>query len=417
MRLSLSPGVTDLLGSTAIYAGANAVSAAIPFLLLPVLTRALTPADFGRLAMFSVTQSALLPLVGLSTKTAISRRWFDGDGDMSSFVTTCLAIATGSSALVALGLWGFASAVTAVTQLSIGWLFVALVATMAQFIIFIQLSLWQARRLAWRYGTFQVTQAAIYASLTLVWVVGLGKGWPGQAAAQAATLVAFAAIALATLGRARDLAWPPRGDQMRQALAFGLPLVPHGLSGVALGVFDRFLIANALDVHEAGLYTAALQISMVLSLLVNASNRAYMPRLFAELARDDGRRRAREVRHAYVYFAVLAGAAVVVGQIAPPLATIVLGEAFHESAAFIPWLAAGVAVGGMYNIAAYHLIFARRTGWLTLASLGSACVHVTMSTLLVHHEGTIGAAHAFVLSQTCLFGLAWSLARRTAPAP
>ena len=357
----------------------------------------------------------LLPVVGLSTKAAISRRCFDGDGRMPTFVTTCFTIAAASSGLVALGMWVLGDMLTAVTRLSIDWLYAALLATAAQFIIFVQLSLWQARRMAWRYGAFQISQAATYAGFTLLGVVVLGWGWPGQALSQVATLAAFAALAVLALGHARDLGWPPTSAQAREALRFGLPLVPHGLGGVALGVFDRFLITNMLDVEHAGLYTAALQISMGLGLFIQASNRAHMPRLFAELARNDPRRRAREVRRAYLYFVLLAGAGMGVGAIAPLLTTTILGEKFHASAAFIPWLTCGVAAGGMYNIAAYHLIFARRTGWLSMASGLSGAAHVVVSALLIRTEGTIGAAHAFFLSQVCLFVLAWSLAGKAYP--
>ena len=414
MMPTVSAGPTTLFGSTAIYFTASALSSAIPFLLLPVLTRVLSPTDFGLFAMFSVSQSVLLPLVGLSTKAAISRRCFDGNGQMPTFITTCFTIVAASSLLVGLLTWALGDWLTTVTRLSIAWLFVALLATMAQYIIFVQLSLWQARRMAWRFGAFQIWQSATYAGFTLLGVVVLGWGWRGQALSQVATFIAFAAIASLALGHAQDLGWPPRLAQAREALEFGLPLVPHGMGGVALGVFDRLLLTNLLDVERAGLYTAALQISMVLGLLVQACNRAYMPRLFAELARDDSRRLTREVRRAYLYFIALAGAGVVGGSIAPLLATTLLGDTFRASAAFIPWLTCGVAVGGMYNVAAYYLIFARRTGWLSIASGLSGVVHVVASVLLIRSEGAIGAAQAFLLSQSCLFVLAWwSPGRRT----
>lgn len=48
-----------LFGNAAIYLGANILNAGIPFLLLPILTRVLTPADYGIVAMFSVVVSIL----------------------------------------------------------------------------------------------------------------------------------------------------------------------------------------------------------------------------------------------------------------------------------------------------------------------------------------------------------------------
>lgn len=48
-----------LFGNAAIYLGANILNAGIPFLLLPILTHVLTPADYGIVAMFSVVVSIL----------------------------------------------------------------------------------------------------------------------------------------------------------------------------------------------------------------------------------------------------------------------------------------------------------------------------------------------------------------------
>ena len=51
--------VKPLLQNAAVYSLSNILNAAIPFLLLPILTRVLLPADYGVLAMFNATLGIL----------------------------------------------------------------------------------------------------------------------------------------------------------------------------------------------------------------------------------------------------------------------------------------------------------------------------------------------------------------------
>ena len=67
---------SKLFGNAAIYLGANILNAGIPFLLLPILTRVLTPADYGTVAMFGIVLSVLGAFTGLSVHGAIGVRYF-----------------------------------------------------------------------------------------------------------------------------------------------------------------------------------------------------------------------------------------------------------------------------------------------------------------------------------------------------
>jgi O-antigen/teichoic acid export membrane protein len=234
---------------------------------------------------------------------------------------------------------------------------------------------------------------------------------------QVAALVLFAAIGILGLWSASQLDWPPRADHAREALAFGLPLVPHGLAAAATVLADRFLITALVDVEQTGLYTAALQISMVLALAVQAFNRAYQPWLFAGLHQSDSRFRLRVVRGSYLYFVFLAATAALIGWPAPMLVRVILGARFQGAAEFIPFIALGIAFGGMYNIVANYVILSRRTAWLSCASLISGALNIVGGILLIRRSGAIGAAQAFMLSQAVLFLLAWCLAARAYPMP
>ena len=71
---------SGLLRSSAIYGVANALSAGVPFLLLPILTRALAPSEYGVVVSFFLVVSLSTSLAGLNVHSAVSVKWFDRTG-------------------------------------------------------------------------------------------------------------------------------------------------------------------------------------------------------------------------------------------------------------------------------------------------------------------------------------------------
>jgi O-antigen/teichoic acid export membrane protein len=70
---------SSLFQSAGIYTAAHLLTASVPFLLLPILTRYLTPADYGIVAMFQVILGIVSALIGLSIHGAIGRQYFEKD--------------------------------------------------------------------------------------------------------------------------------------------------------------------------------------------------------------------------------------------------------------------------------------------------------------------------------------------------
>ena len=82
-----------LVSNTAIYFGANILNAAIPFFLLPILTRVLSPADYGTIAMFGICLSIISAFTGLSVHGAIGVRYFQlNKEELAEYVVTCMGI-------------------------------------------------------------------------------------------------------------------------------------------------------------------------------------------------------------------------------------------------------------------------------------------------------------------------------------
>ncbi|HVL01538.1 MAG TPA: oligosaccharide flippase family protein, partial [Dongiaceae bacterium] len=97
---------SSLVSGVGIYLIASVINAAIPFLLLPVLTRYLEPAEYGEVAVFQVWVSMIGALCGLSVHGAAGRKYYDFDegseNHLGEFIVACVCLLVLSTAALTL---------------------------------------------------------------------------------------------------------------------------------------------------------------------------------------------------------------------------------------------------------------------------------------------------------------------------
>ena len=405
-----------LASRAAVYTAANLFNSALPFLLLPLLTRVLSPSEYGLVAVFSTSITVLGALTGLSVHGAVNVRHHESGLDMPSYVGSALAVVAGSTAVVLVLIVLTGGATDRWTGISTGWLLAAALASAAQFVLQLRLVVWQARGMAVRFGALQVLQTSLNLGLSLLLVLAVGLGWEGRAAGIAGATAAAGGVALFSLLRSGDAVLRPRVGYVRDALRFGVPLVPHVIGSVAIANSDRLIVAGLAGLHEAGLYAAGMQLGLLVAMLADAVVKSVSPWIFASLGSDDLAVRQRIVRFSYAYFAGIATVAALTALAAPWLLT-VLGKEFRSSGEVVGFVALGGAFSGMYLMVVSYVFYSRRNEWLSLLSISVGCFNVALCWFLVQRHGAVGAAQAYALSQLLMFAGTWYAAARLCPMP
>ena len=382
-----------------VYAAGTIAAAAIPFLLLPVLTRLLSEEDYGVVSMFQALAAIAAPLMGLSLYGAAFRRYFDRDKiDFPVYVTTCLVATAASSIVVSILLWVFSGTVERWTAFPAAWLWtVPLSAGLLQLSSF-RLGLWRAEMRPAVHGTFQVTSAATNICISLVLVAGLGLGWRGRIGGQVLARSAFGLVALLLLWRGGWLRPRVKREYLRNALCFALPLLPHTMSMWAIAATDRLFIVNMIGLADTGVYTVGRQLGATIALLQHAFILAWMPWLFRRLERADDSTKRRIVKITYLNAAGLLALAALLGLAAPYLLGILVGERFRGAASYVPWIAFGFAFNGIYKMFASYIFYVGKTYYLAIASLLAAAINVPLNYVLIVRNGTLGAAQATAIA-------------------
>ncbi|MDG2002631.1 MAG: oligosaccharide flippase family protein, partial [Novosphingobium sp.] len=262
-----------------VYLGGETVSGIMAALSLAILTRLLTPAEFGILSIFVSVVSVSSIILELNFRGAVNRYWSEAEAesDYRDFMKTVL-----------LGSAGFVT-----IFLAIGWAFQDIWARLLGLdgpLFFLAL-ICGALRIPWNLAWKQdvaVEASRAYSSrlgarsiLTTIvggaWVYILSdERYLGQIYALLAVGGLMAALTLANLLRsARGGKWDPQ--HLKYALAFGIPLMPHALSNLLLSLSDRVIISHFSGFSDTGLYSLAYDVGAITGAAVIALNQAWLP--------------------------------------------------------------------------------------------------------------------------------------------
>jgi O-antigen/teichoic acid export membrane protein len=402
--------MNNFLKNVFIYLASNVLNASIPFILIPILTIYLTPSEYGELAIFQSLVVGFSALVGLSVHGAASRKYFDdvGMNTLKEFNGSCLQILLFTFVFFLLVLILFSNQISILLLVRVDWLYLALISTFCLFIVYLRLAQWQVRGMSMKYSLFSLARSILELALTATLIVYLTMGLEGRIQSIIIINIVFSIIALVSLNYSNLISFfIIRKDHIKEALEFGVTLIPHAIGLFLISSFDRLLINKYLGSSASGLYMVAFQISCVFVVLFDAINKAYSPWLFGKLKINNIDINILIVKLSYICIGVMLIGALVLFWLSPYLLELVLPADYKGASEFVNWLILGQVIGGMYIVVVNYIFYAKKTTGLSVITLLSGGLHVILSLMLIEIYGAVGVAIAFCISKSVQFLLTW----------
>jgi O-antigen/teichoic acid export membrane protein len=268
------------------------------------------------------------------------------------------------------------------------------------------LSVAQAREDLTRFVWVSSTSVLVTAASKLVLVVALQMGVLGWVISDlvSASLAAVVAISLVRLPRARVA----RTD-IRSALRFAVPLIPHGASLWALTSLSRPAMAAVSTLDQVGLLAFGLSLASVANLVIAEINRAVLVRYSREtLPAPTGETLALVRWQLIVAFVIPA----VVGSGVAVAGRWIFAEAYWPSFALTGTLLIGQAAYGLYLIPMNYLTqTAGLPKYSALASGAGAAVIFASILILGQRYGAVGVAYGTAAGYVTMAAVALSLTK------
>lgn len=287
-----------LLGASAVYGLGSVLVRGLAFLLLPLYTRFLSPAEYGIVALTVACTVVLGMLYPLGLRGAVSRMFYEGgtpEERKERLGTLWIAMMV-SSAVMALALDRAGPALGRLLLPDVPFepylryaVWTAFVGVLAQ----TPLVLLQAQERATSYVALTLGAALVTAVITIFLVVRGGGAEGYLRGALIGGAVAGVPYLVVTLRQIRPVV---RWSVLGSALAFALPLVPHTVAGWALEMSDRAILTRLVPLHDVGVYSLGYQLGGAMGLLTTAFNAAWIPFLFGTLKEEGDRSHPRLAR-------------------------------------------------------------------------------------------------------------------------
>lgn len=398
---------------TLIYGAGIVANKAVAFVLLPIYTRYLTPADYGVLQLISLVLE--VAAIAAGSRLAQGVYHFYHDASASDAKSRVLITATALSALTffSVAICGIiasswiANVVFASPDPYSYFVKIAVVAMAFESLIVVPLAYVQLAERSKLFVGVQFAKLICQASLNIWLVVFLGMGVSGVLWS---TLIANVLIGVfLTSLLIRDHGYHISARTAVRLLKYGYPLVITQVATMIMVMGDRFFLNRAAGETVVGLYGLAYQFAMLVLLIGYIPfEQIWNPTRFAIAKRDD-----REIifQKAFTYLNIGLGLGVVgVTTLSWDVIRIMADSAFHPAAIWVGPITALCILQAWTFFHNMGLMVTERTGWYAAANWIGAIVALVGFFTLVPRFEILGAILTGVLALGTRFAFvyAWS---------
>lgn len=393
---------SKLLTQSGFYLAGQLLQKATSFLLVPIWTLYLMPADYGIVGTMAAYSTLLHIVLMLGIYSAVVRYLYEEHDQaerktyiFSNFIFLCLF-----SGLVLVGLYFLKNLWW--SKISSGgipfdpFVTLTLVSVWAGFISRFVLFVYQAQQRALAYIILEAAGFILSVGFGLFFVVHYKMGAYGQILGGFIGQAVVTAIALVIVFQdwfSPHLALKPVWD----ALKFGLPLVPHLLSGWALTFVDRIMLEHFVPLSDVGYYNLGYNLGMGMLVLVTSINQAYQPHYY-DLMRSGREPEKRIIRITSLSIAGLGVITLFGSLFAGELITVLTPPKYQNAAIFVPPILLSYLFVGFYFFVGSPLFYFKKTGLLPLITGSAAVLNVLLNLLLIPRYGAIAAAWSTLIS-------------------
>ena len=400
-----------------IYGLGMVLSRAVSFIMLPVYTRYLTPADYGVMALIEMTLDFISIVGGAQLALGVFRFYHkaEREADRHQVVFTSLmliGLLYGTVSCVVLVAAGPLSNLLFGSDAQVGVIRIAALNLGASSLLIVPLTFARVRDLSVLLVSANLVKLVLGLSFNILFIVVMGLGVRGIFLASLISngLVGAALVVwtIRRVGTRPSLKWT--GDLLR----YGIPLMGMQVATFLATFSDRYFLQALSDESVVGLYSLAYQFGFLLMMVGFVPiDMVWGPKRF-EVAKREG---AEELlsQGFVVMNLVLLTTAVGITLYVEDVLRIMATPAFYSAADVVPVILVAYVLQAWASVQDIGILVQERTELLTFANLVSAVVAVAGYALLIPPFLQWGAAVATVLAFATRYVLTYRFSQQLWP--
>ncbi len=415
-KLSIPQHVIRLSAETAGYGVGKLGEGLAALVLIPVLTRAFTPDEFGVWDL-TMTLFFLMAMAGsLGLEQSLAAFYFETEEPQRKKLVASTSIQFRLIFSVVVGAAVFALA-PQLSQVIFGEggqaPYFRIVAVAIPF--FLAVNIFKLLlRLDFAPGKFNIVAAgyaAVYAALAILLVSKMRMGVSGALYAVAASAACFSVVG--GVFTVRHFSFRFSGRLLKDMLRFSLPLLPSIFACWVIDFSDRYFLARMSTLEQLGIYSVGARISSIVILFSTSFQMAWAPYALSIQHEDDVKEKYSQGL-SFFLCAGLAGAAAIT-IFAGPLLVLLTQPTYYGAQRVIGLLALGPVAYGAFLVLNIGLMIEKKTMLTSVAITAGAVLNIVLNVLLIPRFGMTGAAVATLVSYLTALALLYHFSQKYYP--
>jgi O-antigen/teichoic acid export membrane protein len=408
--------VVRLARNALTYGVGQVLNRVISFLLLPVFTAYLTPADYGIMSILALIVFVVTSVFSLGLGTATGICYFEGNSQErkeTTIWTAFIILEVSVSILTLIGLV-FARQISWVAFLTPDYDYlvtISLLSTCLNILVIPFMLYLQFEEKVKIFVALTAISTLVSIGSSIVMVVILERGvqgmLEGRLIAQAIGLVLY------VLPVVPKLKFRFSQSLVKELLRMGVPLIPAFASLFVLQQMNKYILQRFDGLEAVGIYTVGYNLGFVMNLFVSGFTNAWYP-YFMSFADKHAEARVLFGRILTYYIFGFGALSLLFYLFAKPVVMVMTQPAFHQAYKVVGLSATAQFLMGVFSLILPGMYFMKEVKYQSIVQSTAAFIVFGLNLLLIPWLGFLGAAIALALGHLVMvvLQLAWNLARK-----
>ena len=396
-----------LVKETFVYTLTDVIGKAMSFILLPIVSFFLPPSELGIATNFTVLTSLIILLAGLAIVNSVPYFFYEQNREenaslVSNLLMLCLGLCVVVGGLAAC----FSQLIFEYLQLSLHIQLLGVVFVIGSLISSINLILLRLENKPKQYAILQVLQIILHALFVILFVIVLRGGGEGKIYAEVLVFSIVGMIHLVMMLKKGYISFRFQMPWIKRLLRFGLPLLPHSISFWLKGGMDKVFITTYCGLQFNGLYSMAISVSSVYTMLMQSFFNAYTPYLQKRLASLDGGQCYKEkrsiVKQIYLIYALFGVVGILAVVICWGIFHYMIDSKYLPAMAYIPLIILANFIYTFYNFTIEFIYKVKKTLVMGIITFTGSLIQMLLSYVLIKEYGVMGAVYSLLIGNTMI---------------
>lgn len=382
-----------------LYSIAGILTGGVSLVLLPLLTRVLSPQDFGVLSNATAISLLLTPFVTLGLGASVARSYHEYDHTNEAFsrifsTSFWLQVVMGGIVISIVSFIYVYKDINVISGVDYWHMIPILLLFVSNAPRDICGQLLTAKEEHTQSSLIQIIGFVVATLATIVFIFPLDLGSLGRLYGKTLGGIAAAIIALKFSNIRKYLRFNIDGNAMKESLRYGLPLVPYAFAMSGVMYADRLFLEHYSTMEKVGLYSAAKTFALGGNFIYSSATRAWMPR-YIELKSSGQGSVALKIQWAKMnLFSLLLAVFVVVGPLLYPW---LVDESYSASVLILPVLGCAIYLNGIFVSQVTYINYLKKNQILPVFAILGLVFNLLACVYFIPRYGIQGAAWSAVV--------------------